>query len=60
MTVATAAALKYSGRLARKGVLLEDTYRILAHWDPGRTLRENGARIRATNPIGARNDAWLR
>lgn len=51
---------RYSGRLARKGVLVEETYRVFAHWDLGLSLRENISRIRATNPIGATNQAWLR
>jgi hypothetical protein len=54
------AALKYSGRLARKGVLLEETYRIFTLWDVRCSLRENIAGIRANNPIGAANQAWLR
>lgn len=60
MTTNPTAPLKYSGRLARKGPLIEETYRIFAFWDVGRSVRENIASIRATNPIGAANQAWLR
>jgi hypothetical protein len=52
--------LKYSGRLARKGILLEESYRIFACWNLDQSLRENITRIRETNPIGASNRAWLR
>jgi hypothetical protein len=52
--------LKFSGRLARKGVLVEETYRIFCHWNPDRSLRENITTIRAGNPVGASNQAWLR
>lgn len=55
-----AQALKYSGRLARKGILLEESYRIFACWDLNQSLRANITRIRETNPIGAGNEAWLR
>jgi len=60
MTATPPAALKYSGRLARKGILLEESYRIFTTWDLQQSLRENITRIRATNPIGAANQAWLR
>lgn len=60
MTAIPPTALKYSGRLARKGILLEESYRIFACWDLHQSLRENITRIRATNPIGAANQAWLR
>ena len=60
MSTATPASLKFSGRLIRKGVLIEETYRIFAHWHLNRTLRENISVIRDKNPIGASNQAWLR
>ena len=50
----------YSGRLMRKGVLVEETYRILACWDLSAPLRQNLSRIREQNPIGASNTAWLK
>ena len=50
----------YSGRLMRKGVLVEETYRIFACWDLSATLRQNLSRIREENPIGATNAAWLK
>jgi hypothetical protein len=50
----------YSGRLARKGVLLEETYRVFGHWQAGLDLRQNLQFIRAHNPVGALNAAWLR
>lgn len=49
-----------SGRLMRKGVLVEETYRILATWDLSSTLRKNLSRIREENPIGATNASWLK
>jgi len=52
--------LKFSQRLARKGVLIEETYRIFCHWDPEVSLRENITAIRERNPVGAPNQAWLR
>lgn len=52
--------MKYSGRLIRKGVLVEETYRVFAHWDLEQTLRENIRSLRERNPIGAANQAWLR
>lgn len=50
----------FSGRLMRKGVLIEETYRCLAAWDETRSLRENINAMRLSNPIGATNNAWLR
>lgn len=50
----------FSGRLMRKGVLIEETYRCLAAWEAGRSIRENIDSIRQANPFGARNSAWLR
>jgi hypothetical protein len=52
--------MNYSGRLARKGVLIEETYRVFCCWSLDKTLRENIADIREKNPIGAKNQAWLR
>jgi hypothetical protein len=52
--------LRFSQRLVRKGVLIEETYRIFCHWDPERSLQGNIDNIRSTNPIGAKNEAWLR
>lgn len=49
-----------SGRLMRKGVLAEETYRIFECWDLSVTLRQNLTRIREDNPIGATNAAWLK
>lgn len=60
MTASTSSSLNYSGRLARKGVLLEETYRVFAHWQAGLDLRQNLQFIRAHNPVGAPNAAWLR
>ena len=60
MTIAPPAELNYSGRLVRKGVLIEETYRIFAHWRLDRSLRQNLSGIRDKNPIGAANEAWLR
>jgi hypothetical protein len=59
VTAPTPSTLKYSGRLARKGILLEESYRIFACWNLNQSLRENITRIRETNPIGAANQAWL-
>lgn len=50
----------YSGRLMRKGVFVEETYRIFGCWDLSTTLRQNLSRIRDENPIGASNAAWLK
>jgi hypothetical protein len=60
VTAPPPSTLKYSGRLARKGILLEESYRIFACWNLDQSLRENITRIRETNPIGASNRAWLR
>jgi hypothetical protein len=49
-----------STRLLRKGALIEETYRVFAHWDASRSLSQNLDRIRETNPLGARNQSWLR
>ncbi|MCX6877539.1 MAG: DUF1819 family protein [Verrucomicrobia bacterium] len=50
----------HSGRLMRKGVLVEETYRIFACWDLSASLRLNLSRFREQNPIGASNAAWLK
>jgi hypothetical protein len=52
-------SLNYSQRLIRKGVLVEETYRIFSVWDVRRSLQGNIRRTRAENPIGAKNHAWL-
>lgn len=52
-------APNYSTRLLRKGALVEETYRLFAHWDLKKTLTENLDHIRVTNPLGARNLSWL-
>ena len=52
--------LKFSQRLVRKGVLIEETYRIFRHWDLELPLHDNISAIRSANPIGAENEAWLR
>ncbi len=49
-----------STRLLRKGALVEETYRVFAHWKLGASLSENLERIRETNPLGAKNQSWLR
>ena len=49
-----------SGRLMRKGVLVEETYRFFACWDLDFSVRDNLNRLREDNPIGATNAAWLR
>lgn len=45
--------------LVRKGAFIEETYRIFSQWDLQQDLRQNLARLRSTNPIGARNNSWL-
>lgn len=50
----------HSTRLLRKGAFIEETYRVFSHWDESMGLRENLDRIRATNPLGAPNQAWLK
>ncbi len=40
--------------------MLEETYRIFAHFHLAQSLRENIARVREQNLIGASNQAWLR
>lgn len=49
----------YSTRLLRKGALVEETYRVFAHWVPAESLAENLARIRQSNLVGAKNERWL-
>lgn len=53
-------ALSYSTRLLRKGALVEETYRVLACWEPDDSVAANLDRIRETNPVGAKNESWLR
>lgn len=43
-----------------KGAMIEETYATLASWDFSRTKRENLARLRDTNFIGAGSATWLR
>jgi len=45
--------------LVRKGAFIEETYRVFALWDLQTDLRQNLARLRSTNPIGAKNNSWL-
>lgn len=51
---------KLSTRLLRKGALVEETYRAFQHWDLADSFTNNLRRIRASNAIGADNQAWLR
>ncbi len=60
MTSAPPSTQNFSGRLVRKGILLEETYRIFAHFHLDEPLRDNIARVREKNLIGAGNQAWLR
>ena len=50
----------FSTRLVRKGALIEETYRIFAHWNIADSLSSNLERIREKNLIGAKNRSWLR
>ncbi len=43
-----------------KGAMIDETYAVFTAWDFGRTKRENLARVREENFIGATSDAWLR
>lgn len=52
-------ALSYSTRLLRKGALVEETYRVLAGWEPKDPVAVNLDRIRKSNPVGAKNESWL-
>lgn len=52
--------LSYSTRLLRKGALVEETYRVFACWEPEESVAANLDRIRKTNPVGAKNESWLR
>ena len=45
--------------LVRKGAFIEETYRIFSQWDLRTDLRNNLARLRSINPIGAKNNSWL-
>lgn len=49
-----------STRLLRKGALIEDTYRVFSHWNLSESLAANLGRIQETNPLGAKNQSWLR
>ena len=50
----------FSTRLLRKGALVEETYRVLAHWRPEDSAAANLHRIKETDIIGAKNQSWLR
>jgi len=43
-----------------KGTMIPETYAVFAAWDFGRTKRENLARLREENYIGATSATWLR
>jgi hypothetical protein len=43
-----------------KGALIEETYAVLSGWDFSRSKRENLARVREKNTIGAGSATWLR
>jgi len=43
-----------------KGALIEPTYRIFQGWDFSLSRRQNLARVKETNPIGASSASWLR
>lgn len=45
---------------ATKGAMIDETYAIFAAWDFARSKRENLARLREENFIGARSAKWLR
>lgn len=44
---------------AVKGTLIDETYAVFAAWDFARTKRENLARLRAENLIGAKSAKWV-
>src|SRR5882724_7506148 len=52
-------ANRASMRLLRKGMLITETYRIMAGWDSTSSIRDNLQRVRQSNTIGAANSAWL-
>ena len=39
---------------------MDETYRVLASWEPAESVAANLKRIRKTNPVGAKNESWLR
>jgi hypothetical protein len=43
-----------------KGSMIEETYAALRDWDFGASSKENLAKIKATNSIGAKSANWLR
>ena len=43
-----------------KGAMIPETYAVFAAWDLERSKRENLARLREKNFIGASSDTWLR
>ncbi len=43
-----------------KGAMIDETYAVFAAWDFERSKRENLARLREENFIGARSATWLR
>lgn len=43
-----------------KGTMIRETYRVLAEWDLARSKKENLARLRDENYIGAQSSTWLR
>ncbi len=55
----TTLPLNYSLSLARKGAFIPETYRIFSQWNLDQGIRDNLARLRAANPIGAKNYSWL-
>lgn len=53
-------SLSFSTRLLRKGALVEETYRVFTSWEMEESVAANLKRIRNTNPVGAKNESWLR
>jgi hypothetical protein len=43
-----------------KGAMIDETYTVFTAWDLARTKRENLARLREENSIGASTETWLR
>lgn len=43
-----------------KGAMIEESYAVLAGWELSQDKRENLARLREQNFIGARSETWLR
>jgi hypothetical protein len=50
----------FSTRLLRKGILISETYQIMAGWDLASSIRANLQKVSQSNSIGAANTAWLR